>query len=299
MSIIKSFSVGNGDMFYIKHNSDNFTIIDCCINDENEDAIISELKNESRTKGITRFISTHPDEDHLRGLEILDMHMPINNFYCVKNKAIKLNMQETFKPTFNKYTNLRDSDKAFYIYNGCKRKWMNISNEERDCSGINILWPDLDNQFFKDALTKAENGESPNNISPIIEYSLEDGATVLWMGDLETDFLNNIKPSLSHIKNIDILFAPHHGRDSGKVPTWLLQQMNPKVIIIGEAKSEHLNYYQGYNTIKQNSAGDIMFDCVDKNVHIFVSNSGYDEDFLINQNIRNRHDGFYIGTLKL
>ncbi|CAM4346215.1 hypothetical protein COEX109129_19890 [Corallococcus exiguus] len=29
MSIIKSFSVGNGDMFYIKHNSDNFTIIDC------------------------------------------------------------------------------------------------------------------------------------------------------------------------------------------------------------------------------------------------------------------------------
>ena len=119
------------------------------------------------------------------------------------------------------------------------------------------------------------------------------------MGDLETDFLNNIKPSLSHVKNIDILFAPHHGRDSGKVPTWLLQQMNPKVIIIGEAQSEHLNYYQGYNTIKQNSAGDIMFDCVDKNVHIFVSNSDYGEDFLINQNIRNRHDGFYIGTLKL
>jgi len=29
MSIIKSFAVGNGDMFYIKHNSDNFSIIDC------------------------------------------------------------------------------------------------------------------------------------------------------------------------------------------------------------------------------------------------------------------------------
>ena len=29
MSIIKSFSVGEGDMFYIDHNSDNFSIIDC------------------------------------------------------------------------------------------------------------------------------------------------------------------------------------------------------------------------------------------------------------------------------
>ena len=26
MSIVKSLSVGNGDMFYIQHNSDNFTI---------------------------------------------------------------------------------------------------------------------------------------------------------------------------------------------------------------------------------------------------------------------------------
>jgi hypothetical protein len=28
MSIVKSFSVGEGDMFYIKHGSSNFTIID-------------------------------------------------------------------------------------------------------------------------------------------------------------------------------------------------------------------------------------------------------------------------------
>ena len=27
MSIVKSFSVGDGDMFYIDHNSDNFTTI--------------------------------------------------------------------------------------------------------------------------------------------------------------------------------------------------------------------------------------------------------------------------------
>lgn len=37
MSIIKSFSVHDdngedGDMFYIKHGTSNFTIIDCCLN---------------------------------------------------------------------------------------------------------------------------------------------------------------------------------------------------------------------------------------------------------------------------
>lgn len=43
MSVIKSFSVGNGDMFYIKHNSDNFTIIDCNMDETNKENIVSEI----------------------------------------------------------------------------------------------------------------------------------------------------------------------------------------------------------------------------------------------------------------
>ena len=31
MSIVKTFAVGDGDMYYIKHNSDNFSIIDCSL----------------------------------------------------------------------------------------------------------------------------------------------------------------------------------------------------------------------------------------------------------------------------
>lgn len=65
MPIIKSYAVGAGDMFYIRHGSDNFIIIDCDLSEENRDEIIQELKDESRDKGITRFICTHPDEDHI------------------------------------------------------------------------------------------------------------------------------------------------------------------------------------------------------------------------------------------
>ena len=90
MSIIKSFSVGEGDMFYIKHGSSNFTIIDCCLDDDNADAIIEEIELERKGKNITRFISTHPDEDHIHGLKYLDSILDIRNFYCVANKAAVL-----------------------------------------------------------------------------------------------------------------------------------------------------------------------------------------------------------------
>ncbi|MBS2770364.1 MULTISPECIES: ComEC/Rec2 family competence protein [Anoxybacillaceae] len=98
---------------------------------------------------------------------------------------------------------------------------------------------------------------------------------------------------------VDILFAPHHGRESGKVPKEILDQLNPKIIIIGEAPSEHLNYYQGYNTITQNSAGDIIFECVTKKVHIYVSSDKYQVDFLDKENVSNFDKYNYIGTLNL
>ena len=85
MSIIKSFSVGNGDMFYINHNSDSFTIIDCCYEDEDSrDKNFNEIKKMASNKGIMRFISTHPDEDHIHGLADLCDIVDIFNFYCVK-----------------------------------------------------------------------------------------------------------------------------------------------------------------------------------------------------------------------
>ena len=67
MSTVKSFATGEGDTYYIQHGSDNFTIIDCRMAEDRDD-ILEELKDQSAEKGITRFISTHPDDDHIRGL---------------------------------------------------------------------------------------------------------------------------------------------------------------------------------------------------------------------------------------
>lgn len=293
MSIIKSFSVGDGDMFYINHGSDNFSVIDCCYSDEDSrDENFEEVRNIANSKGICRFISTHPDDDHIRGLETLFDTFDFLNFYCVKNEVKKDYPTDDFR----KYCILRDSERAFYVYKGCKRKWMNESDEERGCAGINFLWPDKENNDYKEALEIAKDGIHDNNISPIFKYSLNEGVTALWMGDMETDFINKIKNVVNWPK-VDILFAPHHGRKSGRVPSDVLEKIDPKLIVIGEAPAKDLEYYSAYNTITQNSAGNIIFDC-DEYIHVYVSNSDYSVDYLSNKYMADRKDGYYIGSFR-
>ena len=291
MSIVHCYDVGNGDMFSIRHNSDNFTIIDCCISKEDINWLLREIDKQRKDKGIERFISTHPDQDHITGLVELDDHINILNFYVVKNNAKKSDETEDFK----RYKSLRDDEsKAFNLFMGCERRWMNLSSVERGRAGINILWPDTSNKYFVEALEQASDGESPNNISPVITYSLNGGVTMAWFGDLETDFMENIKNEISWPK-VDILFAPHHGRESGKIPDTILNQMKPKIVVIGVAPSENLDYYSNFNTLTQNTAGSIYFECVTGWVHIYVSNSSYGVDFLEDRNA-NKYKN-YIGSL--
>ncbi len=292
MSIIKSYSVGNGDMFTIEHNSDSFTIIDCCLTEETADRILGEIVETTRKKGISRFISTHPDEDHIRGLEILDDKIGIFNFYCVENKATK----EEVTDSFQRYCALRDSQKAYPIKQGCTRKWLNDGDDTRKSAGITFLWPMTEHSDHCEVLDQCGSGGSPNNISPIIKYSVNEGVTALWMGDLEAAFMEKIADDVDFPK-VDILFAPHHGRESGKIPPAILEKMSPNIIIIGEAPSEFLNYYSGYNTITQNSAGDIIFSCDAEGIHIFTSND-YSVDFLKNKG-KSLSGHYYIGTLEI
>jgi hypothetical protein len=288
MSLVKSFATGLGDTYYILHNSDNFTMIDCRI-DEYRAYVIDELVALSHRKGITRFISTHPDDDHIRGLAQLDDRVGILNFYVVRNQATKPDDTSDFR----RYCELRDSSKAYYLYRGCSRRWMNQAGEGRGSSGINILWPDTSNEAFRDTLQDAAAGKSPNNISTIIKYSLEGGVTMLWLGDLETEFMERIEYDVD-LPRADIVFAAHHGR--ARMPASWIRQMDPGVIVLGEAPKEHLEYYSGRDHIRQNSAGDILFQCETGMTHIYVAEQDYKADFLENHWMPDTY-GTYIGTL--
>jgi beta-lactamase superfamily II metal-dependent hydrolase len=290
MSVVKSFAVGAGDMFYIKHGSDSFTIIDCDLSDANADTIIAELRKTSTGKSISRFICTHPDEDHFGGIHLLDDAMPIANFYVVKNQAIK----DSDTDSFTRYCQLRDGARAFYIYKGCSRKWLNIGDEERSSAGIRILWPDTSNVYFKEALASCDAGQGYNNTSAVIRYSVEGGASFLWLGDLETEFMENIANSIDLTKTT-IVFAAHHGRKTGKIPNSWLEKLDPQIIVLGEAPSRQLNYYTGYKIVTQNRAGDITMDCVGNKVHFYVANESYYNRALTDEG--QRAYSLYVGSI--
>lgn len=280
-------------MFYIRHNSDNFTIIDCDLTDENADAIIKDIKAAKSGKGIERFICTHPDEDHFGGIQLLDDALSIVNFYVVKNQAIKDEDTESFK----RYCQLRDDPKkAFYIYKGCSRRWMNESDDERKTSGISILWPDTSNKHFKEALAACDAGESYNNTSAVIRYGVTGGPSFLWLGDLETQFMEDIADAIA-LEKTTVVFAAHHGRASGKIPDAWLEKLDPQIIVIGEAPSRHLHYYTGYQKVTQNMAGDITMDCTDDKVHFYVSNGEYSHNGLKDEDMPDLGTSHYIGSL--
>lgn len=77
------------------------------------------------------------------------------------------------------------------------------------------------------------------------------------------------------LRKTTIVFAAHHGRYSGKIPDSWLEKLDPQIIVIGEAPTRHLHYYTGYQTITQNSAGDITIDCVEEKVHFYAANANY------------------------
>lgn len=296
MSKVKSFSVGNGDMFYINHKSDNFTTIDCCLPDDVKDDILDEIESESSGKGIKRFISTHPDDDHIKGLVDYDDKFGIVNFYRVDNDTTK---KGTESDDFKRYKKLRDdNNKSFELKKGCQRKWMNISGDGRDHSFLYCLWPLTDDEKYKEALKTAAEGGSPNNISPAIRY-LDGDFSFLWMGDMETEMQEEFDSKVTN-EHTTIVFAPHHGRKSGHIPSSLMNKLTPKLVVIGEAPSDELDYYSAYDTITQNTAGDILFESNGDYLDIFVSESGYKKTDGMVQNANHRtHEGMnYLGSIK-
>lgn len=315
MSIVKSFSFpdGNirGDMFYIKHGSKNFTVIDCYLKDGDDDScrldeIISEIKKESKGR-ICRFISTHPDKDHILGIDNLDDDWKILNFYAVDNDI----PEDDDDNSLARYIWLKEN-KNYKVHRGIRRTFLNQvgknKNEETiGSSGITFEWPELTNEKFKKFLEKVgegEKGKCVNNICPIFKYSIEDGPIFMWMGDLETDMQqeyydycieNNIV-----IPECDIFFQPHHGRKSGKTPSALLEAINPKIIVVGNAPADKIEYGDASKTITQNTAGDILFKTGGEKVHIYTQNDVDNMPDCLDYEFGHRNDFegmYYQGTL--
>ena len=314
MARIDFLNVLEGDCSIIKHDSGRYTMIDIS-NGDNEydkaDAVkkeISEAREERRLRTmvptgktdykqkhtpdnpiqylkdkvkpaeIFRFIITHPDMDHIDGIEGLYSEYFVRNTWDTNNKK-ELDL-DNFGGGYNKedwvfYKNMRDGknkdiNRRTYLHDNDCLYW----NQD----DIKILCPS------KELLKKAIEKDDYNDSSYAILFTPPKKGGGKWKiifgGDTHDESWKHIINEYSDdVAKVDVLFAPHHGRDSSRDFSFL-DTLEPRVTIFGNASSKHLAY-DSYPNLKitNNQAGYIVLDIQEDDITFYVKNFEFARDY--------------------
>lgn len=245
---------------------------------ESPDNPIDYIKNKLRTNSIFRFIITHPDCDHIDGIKDLYDEFEVINTWDTDNTK-QIDLSSSFggysKDDWKFYTTIRDGS------SGVNRRAYLAGNEQSFFveDDLKILCP-------SHALVQKANSTlgDYHDASYVLLFTppKRNGKSwkIIFAGDSSNEswdyILNNFRTDVS---NIDILFAPHHGRGSGRNFDFL-KTLNPKVTLLGNASSEHLAYNCYPQTrITNNQAGYVVMDISLDNINFYVKNYEFAENF--------------------
>lgn len=328
MPQIHFLNVGNGDCTWIKHANGANSVIDVCLAKSNplskaQDAVAEmfsastnavkgnfnqaaspenpiEYLQQFGVNSIFRFILSHPDMDHMDGMQdFFNTFSPANFWDTTNNKP---------KPDFNKPCRYSESDWNFYqsirkntsnpkclhLYAGAKGQYYNQGDDTRSGNGLSILAP------TPSLVTDANSCGEYNDCSYVILYSYKK-FKVLFCGDACNNTLNHLlKNHRSDISNIDLLIAPHHGR-KGNIDFSFLDVMKPQLTFFGNANSEHLAYNEwsrrGLEKITSNQAGTLIADFIDESMNVYAKNETFAKKYNVNTFKENALDAWYLGSL--
>jgi beta-lactamase superfamily II metal-dependent hydrolase len=307
MSTVHFLNVGKGDCTLIEHNSGRDTLIDICkgnlsLNKEQQfEAKVAQaaekvLGNFGMSKvptnpvsylkdigvtGLFRFILTHPDMDHLDGLDNLFQTFSVGNFWHtgVTREVPTFETGEYRKEDWDIYEETvagkRSGLKVLSNLAASKFKFANEGDTDGSSGdGLSILAPNA--ELVKAAI---ESGDV-NDSSYVLLYRSA-GGRILIPGDAHDETWDYV---LEHYKNAvsgcSVLFAPHHGRRSGRSFEFL-DIVKPKMTFFGCASSGHLAYKEwskrGLPVVTNNQAGNIVLECADGQIDIYVENSKFAE----------------------
>ena len=314
MAVIHFLNVLEGDCNVIQHDSGRLTVIDVsnAFNDidteeekkvktsqeredrrlrtqvptgktdykqkHNPDNPIQYIKEKIKKTNIFRFIITHPDMDHIDGIKDLFEDFSITNTWDTDNKVEK--DMKNWGGGYNKedwafYKNLRDGK-----YSETKRL---TYFDTHDCiywnqDNIKILSP------TPELLKSAIEANDYNDASYAILFTPpnKDGSCwkILFAGDTHDKSWEHIISNHKNVvSDIDVLMAPHHGRDSDRNYNFL-ETLKPRVTLFGNASSKHLAYDSYPNIrITNNQAGYIILDVNDTNITFYVKNYEFARDY--------------------
>ena len=301
MSTIHFLNVNEGDCTWIHHDSGRNTVIDISNgNDESNE----DYKYDGRTKfgevteavrgnfnqkchpvnpikylkyngvsSIFRFILTHPDMDHMDGIKALFGSFKIENFWDTKNnKKMDSNSKwgKYHKEDWEFYQRKRKS--AIHYYSGDNALFFNQDKNGGYGDSLYILAP------TEDLVKSANESGDYNDCSYVLLYA-ENNHKIIFAGDSGQKTWDYILEEYeSCLSDIDILFAPHHGRKTGGNDDYI-KVLKPRLTVLGNADSQYLDYATFHNNdleiITNNQGGNIVVDVSIDYIDVYVSNETF------------------------
>jgi beta-lactamase superfamily II metal-dependent hydrolase len=328
MPVVHFLNVSDGDCSIIQHTSGPVTVIDV------HNAFIPEAKRVSRiikeavqlsragptgnfnqkaypdnpieylrklgVSSVFRFIATHADMDHFDGIkDFFSVSSPVNFWDTANTKQFEDGAFESGRydeEDWTFYKRLRDRNpqtdpKRLVYYSGDVKEFYKHD-------GLVILAP------TKELITAANEAEDWNDASYVILYR-SCNQRILFAGDSEDGTWEHILTNwYNAVANVDVLIAPHHGRDSGR--DWrFLDVVNPRLTLFGNANSEHLAYgawnNRGLEFITNNQARYIVLSACNSGIDVYAKHETFARRFTKAKGYQTRfsdqHDSWYLGTL--
>jgi beta-lactamase superfamily II metal-dependent hydrolase len=254
---------------------------------------------------VFRFISTHPDMDHLDGIKAFFRRFDPANFWDTDNtKEAGDFANGPYDPDdWEFYASLRDgkpqsNPKRLALYSGAKGAYYNqdeAGNGGGD--GLHVLAP------TPELVATANEMTDWNDSSYVILYRAAGGKRILFSGDSQDAtweyILANCK---ADVAGVDVLIAPHHGRDSDR-DHGFLDIVKPRITLFGNAPSEHLAYNEWNDRdllfITNNQAGTVILDAESDGLRVYVSYKPFAEAFTNSRGYTTRYSddvrGWFIG----
>lgn len=208
---------------------------------------------------IFRFIATHPHMDHLDGIKDVFEKFEVLNFWDTKNdkKDDDFSDGRYREEDWKFYKDLRDEKSSYnltrlVLNSGARACYYNEPDEKgKSHDSLYIMAPE------KCLAATANQEEEYNDLSYVILHESE-GRKVLFCGDSHDNTWDYIlRTCPDEVKDVDLMIAPHHGRDSDRKYKFL-ETTNPKLSLFGCVDKK-----DRADSNWRNKNGDLKFIAVD------------------------------------
>jgi beta-lactamase superfamily II metal-dependent hydrolase len=329
MPTLHYLNVKQGDCSIIQHVSGHVTVIDVCNakSESLQEAVVTMRLLKAAERGVLgnfnqkkhpvnpilymrersigsvfRFILTNCDMDHMDGVKDFWDEFSPTNFWDTDNNCEK-DFEEGSpyrEEDWLFYKSLRDKDpqydpKRLTLLSGARGQYYNRGEDGTGGGdGLHILAP------TQKLIDEANECGDYNDCSYVILYRTHEYRIIFGGDSHDRTWEHVLATHGDDIGNINLLIAPHHGRDSERSYEFL-DVLRPKLTFFGNANSEHLAY-SAWNSrklpfITNNQAGCMIVDIDSDGMRLYVTHKPFAEKLNPATTYSDRLKAYYCGTI--